>query len=185
MNIQHAGQISEFADCLYGSDAVHSAITDMADAINHRLAGLDNLLVLCLLKGGVVFTGQLLTRLTLPLELDYIHVTRYGTNNAASAELRWVASPTHSLQGRNILVCDDVFDEGKTLSDLCAYLSEQGAASVHTAVLADKIHTRKPAHFRPDFIGLNLPDRYVFGMGMDYSGYWRNANGIYALKVVG
>lgn len=173
--------LSEFSEPIYSFDQVTTAITSLAGQINHALPGHEPLLVLCLLNGGLVFTGQLLPHLTRPIELSYVHATRY-TNNVAGAQLRWI-SPNHAdIQGKTILLCDDIFDEGKTLHAVYLELLKQGASAVHCAVMTTKDHPRKPAEFRPEFSALNVPDRYVFGMGMDYSGLWRNAPGIYAVN---
>lgn len=173
--------LGEFADAIFSFDQVSASITALAEEINTRLPSSDPLLVLCLLNGGLVFTGQLLPHLTRPVELSYVHATRYH-NNVAGAELRWI-SPQHAdIQGKTILLCDDIFDEGKTLHAVYQQLLQQGARSVHCAVMTTKDHARKPADFRPEFSALTVPDRYVFGMGMDYSGLWRNAPGIFAVK---
>jgi hypoxanthine phosphoribosyltransferase len=172
--------LGEFSEQLYSFEQVSSAIAALAQDINANLSSGEPLLVLCLLNGGLVFTGQLLPHLKRPVELSYVHATRYH-NNVAGAELRWI-SPQHAdIQGKTILLCDDIFDEGKTLHAVYQELLHQGAGSVHCAVMTTKDHPRKPADFRPEFSALWVPDRYVFGMGMDYSGLWRNAPGIYAV----
>lgn len=178
---QTRDQLSEFAENIYSFEQVSQAIASLAHEINLALPGQDPLLVLCLLNGGLVFTGQLLPHLSRPVELSYVHATRYH-NNVAGAQLRWI-SPQHAdIRGKTILLCDDIFDEGKTLLAVYQELLHQGAGAVHCAVMTSKQHNRKPADFRPEFSALNVPDRYVFGMGMDYSGLWRNAPGIYAVN---
>jgi hypoxanthine phosphoribosyltransferase len=173
--------LSEFAEQIYSFGQVTDAICGLANTINHTLPGQEPLLVLCLLNGGLVFTGQLLPHLTRPVELSYVHATRYH-NNVAGAQLRWISSQHADIKGKSILLCDDIFDEGKTLHAVFQELLHQGAGSVHCAVMTTKDHPRKPAEFRPEFSALTVADRYVFGMGMDYSGLWRNAPGIYAVK---
>lgn len=173
--------ISEFAEAIFTFDEVTHAIGELAQTINSTLTGSEPLLVLCLLNGGLVFTGQLLPHLTRPMELSYVHATRYH-NNVAGAQLRWI-SPNHAnIAGKTILLCDDIFDEGKTLHAVYQELLRQGAAKVHCAVMTTKDHPRKPSDFRPEFSAMTVPDRYVFGMGMDYSGLWRNAPGIFAVN---
>jgi hypoxanthine phosphoribosyltransferase len=172
--------LREFSEQIYSFEQVVLAITNLADTINQALPDQEPLLVLCLLNGGLVFTGQLLPHLTRPVELSYVHATRYH-NNVAGAQLRWITPQHANIQGKSILLCDDIFDEGKTLHAVYQELMQQGANSVHCAVMTTKDHPRKPVDFRPEFSALMVPDRYVFGMGMDYSGFWRNAPGIYAV----
>jgi len=167
------------ADCLYPAVAVEAALDRIAAEISTRLAD-RNPLILCVLTGGIVPVGHLLTRLTFPLQLDYIHATRYE-NQTRGGELVWIARPVTSLAGRTVLVVDDILDEGITLAALLNHCRNAGAAEVLSAVLVRKDRSR-PVDLDPDFVGLEIPDRYVFGYGMDYQGYWRNAAGIYAVK---
>ncbi|MEY4588485.1 MAG: hypothetical protein RL497_561 [Pseudomonadota bacterium] len=181
MSQKNMCSLNEFAEPIYSFEQVVDAVSNLAADINQALPGQEPLLVLCLLNGGLVFTGQLLPHLTRPVELSYVHATRYH-NNVAGAQLRWITPQHANIQGKHILLCDDIFDEGKTLHAVYQELMQQGACSVHCAVMTTKDHPRKPVDFRPEFSALNVPDRYVFGMGMDYSGLWRNAPGIYAVK---
>lgn len=174
-------EVMDQADCLYSSEAVEQALDRLAEEIDRQLHDLDPVL-LCVMNGGLVLSGGLLTRLNFPLQLDYVHASRYR-EQLSGAELLWKVYPSVELIGRHVLLVDDILDEGETLARICRYCREQGVASVHTAVLVDKQHERKhPEARQADFTGLPIPDRYVFGYGMDYKGYWRNAPGIYAVK---
>ncbi|MDR1227654.1 MAG: hypoxanthine-guanine phosphoribosyltransferase [Azoarcus sp.] len=169
------------ADLLVDGPAVEAAIARMAAGIAARLADADPL-VFAVMNGGLILTGHLLPQLDFPLEISYLHATRYG--NAISGEdIEWRARPDANVQGRTVLVVDDVLDVGNTLLAITDHLRELGARETLTAVLVNKLHERKA---RPglcaDFTGLELPDRFLFGSGMDYRGYWRNAVGIYAVK---
>jgi hypoxanthine phosphoribosyltransferase len=178
--------VAEFnagATCLHPYERVEQAIASLAADINVQLAEASELLVLCVLKGGLVFSGLLLPQLRMPLQVDYVHVTRYGLDNSAVDGLDWIVPLRSRVQGRAVLVCDDIFDEGKTLSVLCRALLAAGAASVSSAVMVEKCHDRKVEGFKPDFVGLSVPDVFVLGMGMDYGGLWRNAPGIYAVNL--
>lgn len=169
------------AECLADETQVRAAIAQLARRISEDLSGSFPLL-LCVMKGGVVFSGQLLTQLQFPLEFDYVHASRYG-DATEGGRLDWRVSPSTSLAGRHVLVLDDILDVGSTLDAICVACREQGAASVHTAVLVDKQHGRKArSGLRADYTGLEIPDRFVFGYGMDYRGYWRNAPGVYAVN---
>jgi len=173
-------QVQREADCLYTAEQVAAALTAMAAAVNRQLAG-TNPLCLALMTGGIVTAGQLLTRLDLPLQLDYIHATRYQEQTQGGA-LQWRALPNIGVAGRSVLLIDDILDEGHTLEAVHSWCREQGAESVWSAVLIDKPSNRRKAGIRADIVGLQVPDRYVFGCGMDYKGYCRNLPGIYAVK---
>jgi hypoxanthine phosphoribosyltransferase len=168
------------AECLYTPDQVHTAIDAMADSITSVLQG-SNPLLLCLMSGAMVIGGKLLPRLHFPLQLDYIHATRYR-NTTAGAELEWLVKPRHELKGRTVLIIDDILDEGITLHEVLNWCHASGAEAVYSAVMVEKLHDRRqPADLKADFTGLHVPDRYVFGYGMDYKGYLRNAPGIFAV----
>ena len=172
-------KIQENADLLYSEQQVEAALDKMAKQINELLADL-NPLILCVINGGIVVAGKLITRLTIPLTLDAINATRYQ-NNTLGGNVEWLLKPKTPIKDRNLLIIDDILDEGLTLLAIKDYCLEQGAASVYSAVLLDKNLGRvKPVS--ADFIGLQVENRYLFGYGMDYKGYLRNAPGIYACK---
>lgn len=158
---------------------ISAAITRMGAEISAQLRDC-NPIVLCIVNGGIVFAGKLLTHLAFPLQLDYIHASRYQ-NATVGRSLVWQALPTLDLSARTVLLLDDILDAGVTLKavqDKCLAL---GAARVLSAVLVEKqLEQEKP--ICADFVGLSVPDRYVFGCGMDVYGWWRNLPAIYALK---
>lgn len=169
------------ADCLATPVEVSAALDRMAAAITERLADA-NPICYCVMNGGLVIAGCLLSRLNFPLEVAYLHATRYG-HALNGTFLDWRIRPTQDLKGRIILIIDDILDEGHTLDAIAAHCRDEGAREVLSAVLVDKQHDRKARPgMKPDFHGLEIPDRFLFGCGMDYKGYWRNAPGIYALK---
>ncbi len=148
---------------------------EISDVLHERFP-----LVLPVMGGAIVFAGQLLPRLTFPMEFDYLHVSRYRGKTQGGA-VEWRVLPGKSVSGRTVLVIDDILDEGETLFAVRQKLVEMGAARVHTAVLADKeIQRAKP--IQADFVGLKVPNRFVFGCGMDAYGLWRNLPEIRALK---
>jgi hypoxanthine phosphoribosyltransferase len=164
---------------LYGPEAIHAALDRMAVEITSVLDGTLPV-VLCVLTGGIIPTGHLLTRLSFPLETDYLHATRYR-GETEGREVHWVSEPDISLQGRTVLVVDDILDEGHTLANVLEFCKASGADAIYSAVLIRKLHDRRAGSVQADFIGLEVDDRYVFGFGMDYKGYLRNLNGIFAL----
>lgn len=165
---------------LYTADEISQAIAAQAAVINVSL-GRGPLVALSVLTGGLVYSGLLLPKLTMPMQLDVVRVTRYRNSTQGGATLDWIIKPSMPLTGARVLLMDDIFDEGKTLEALDLWAREQGASEVYSAVMINKIHARKPAAFTPDFSAANAPDEYVFGMGMDYQGAWRNASGIWYL----
>lgn len=179
MTPPEAQQLLDHAECVASAETVQAAIDRLADEIGRDLAGAFPL-VLAVMGGAVVFAGQLLPKLGFPLEFDYLHVTRYRGKTYGS-EIEWKVLPGQSVAGRHVLVLDDILDEGETLAAIRDKLLEMGAARVWSAVLTDKANgLAKP--IRADFVGLDVPDRYVFGCGMDAYGVWRNLPAIYALR---
>ena len=178
---EQAWEVFQKADCLFAEPQVESALDHMAVAIRQQLAN-TNPVVVCLMNGGVVPFGKLLTRLQFPLQVDYVHATRYGAH-INGGELEWVAGPFVPARGRTVLLVDDILDEGTTLAAIEARYRADGANRVLKAVLTRKERPRKVA-IDVDFVGLEIPDRYVFGYGMDYKSYLRNAPGIYAVAAI-
>jgi hypoxanthine phosphoribosyltransferase len=172
-------RVLEGAQLLHDAAALHQALDRMAAAITAELAD-KHPVVLCVLTGGIIPTGHLLTRLTFPLEIDYLHATRY--RGATQGErVQWVCRPKTDLQDRTVLVVDDILDEGHTLADILAFCNAAGALQTYSAVLVEKRHERRADAVTADFTGLHVEDRYVFGFGMDYKGHFRNLDGIYAV----
>ena len=179
LDASKAWEFLETADLICDAQMVEAAVTRVAEEITQAMRD-EVPLVLSVMGGGVVFSGQLLPKLHFPLEFDYVHVTRYR-GRTSGGELEWLVRPRTSVTGRVALVIDDILDEGKTLAAIRKWLREQGAQSVYTAVLADKLlGSEKP--LRADFVGVTVPNRYVFGYGMDVHDAWRNLPAIYALK---
>ena len=172
-------QVQQTADLLFGEQEVEAALDQMAKQINEKLAG-TNLVFLCVLNGGIVAAGRLLPRLTMPLTIDAINASRYQ-NRIMGSTLEWTLKPGTPLQGRIVLIVDDILDEGITLKAIVDHCLEQGAEAVYSAVLVNKrLDQAKP--IQADFVGVETENRYLFGYGMDYKGYLRNAAGIYACK---
>lgn len=172
-------QIQQTAELLHSEREVEQAIDKMAADIN-RFLGDRNPVLLCAMNGGLVTTGKLLTRLNFPLTVDAVNASRYR-NATSGGEIEWLLKPVTPLLDRTVLIVDDILDEGFTLEALVRFCLEQGASSVYTAVLVDK-KLERPKPITADFVGLEVEDRYLFGYGMDYKGYLRNAAGIFACK---
>ena len=171
------------AEELFDQSAVDTAVRQVAATLNERFGNPDDAafpLVLGVMGGAVVFTGQLLPQLTFPLEFDYIHVSRYGDDDQGGRVV-WKVIPRPNVAGRTIIVLDDILDEGETLAQVKQRLLDMGAAEVIITVFADKaIKRSKPV--KADIVGLNIPDKFVVGFGMDVYGYWRNLPGLWAIR---
>ena len=174
-----AAKVLEEAECLYTRDEVDSAIERMAAAINADYDGLTPV-VLCVMNGGVVLAGHLLPRLSPVLEFDYMHATRYR-GETSGGELSWKHHHEIALNGRDVLVLDDILDYGDTLKAIRDACIKEGARSFRSAVLVRKLHSTH-CGIDADYVGLDVPDRYVFGYGMDFKEFLRNAPGIYAVR---
>lgn len=171
-------QILEQADQLYSMADINQVLDQLADKLSLRYAD-ENPVILCVMNGSVITTGHLLPKLNFPLELDYIHATRYG-EKTVGGELVWQSQPMNDLTGRAVILIEDIYDQGVTLMALREFCEDAGAKSVACLALVEKLHDNKVGQV-PEYIGMTVPDRYVFGFGMDYQGYWRNAPGIYAV----
>ncbi|WP_138438463.1 hypoxanthine-guanine phosphoribosyltransferase [Marinobacter alexandrii] len=179
--VAEMNQVMAEADCLVAEQQVHAAIGNLAVALTDRLKD-SNPLLFCVMNGGLILTGQLLTQLKFPVQAEYLHATRYRQETTGGI-LEWKLRPEADMQDRTIVIVDDILDEGTTLCAIANYCRAHGAKEVLTAVLVDKQHDRKAQPgLKADFTGLEVEDRFLFGFGMDYKGYWRNAPGIYAVK---
>lgn len=175
----HVDEVLRGAQLVCDEQQVTQAFDALAAGVSTRLAGREPL-VLAVMLGGMIPAAALLQRLRFPLELDYVHATRYR-GGTQGAELEWLVRPRVPLEGRVVLIVDDILDEGVTLAAIAAHCRAGGAEEVLTCVLVDKRHGRPRALPSADFTGLQVDDRYVFGCGMDYRGYLRNLPAIYAV----
>jgi hypoxanthine phosphoribosyltransferase len=176
---QKAWAFLEESDLIASAEEVQSAVRRLAVEIEGQLGGRYPL-VLAVMGGAVVFAGQILPLLRFPLDFDYVHASRYGALTRGAA-LEWRVRPPALVRGRTVLVLDDILDHGDTMNAIRNGLLELGAESVQCAVLVEKV-LAAPKPVRPDFVGLRVPDRFVFGCGMDAKGFWRNLPEIRALR---
>jgi len=184
MTAPRLDDVLDTAELLFDRDALEDAIDTMADEIADDYGDDDQPPVfITIMHGGMPFAGQLAFALgenELDLEFDYLHATRYRGNTTGSG-LAWLHRPATPLQGRRVLLVDDILDEGHTLKAVRQWVEDQGAADVRVAVLAVKDHDRLVEGIEADYVGVEVPDRYVFGYGMDFHEQGRNLPGIYAL----
>ena len=179
VNAQGLQRLLQQAELIYDAATIDSAINRLAQRLTERLDD-PAPLVLCVMQGGLMFTGKIMSLLPLAAEFDYIHATRYGDSTAGEA-LQWLAYPKKKLANRTVLILDDILDEGHTLAAIETYCRQQGAKEVISAVLLQKKHERLKTGMHCDYVALEVDDRYVFGYGMDYKGKLRHLNSIYAM----
>jgi hypoxanthine phosphoribosyltransferase len=173
-------EVAKRATCLHSKEAVDGALDKMASEIHAELEH-SNPVLLVVMVGGCIPAGHLLTRLDFPMEVDYVHASRYNSG-LRGGEVHWRAEPKTQLKDRTVIILDDILDGGLTLSAIVEYCEVQEAKEIYTAVLVDKECNREPggvAH--ANFTGLTVENRYVYGFGLDYKEYLRNAPGIYAV----
>ena len=184
MNVPDLEDVLDTADLLFDRDALEDAIEAMADEIADDYG--DDArppVFLTIMHGGLPFAAQLAFALgenEIDVEMDYLHATRYRGNTTGSG-LAWLHRPATPLQGRRVLLVDDILDEGHTLKAVKHWCEDQGATDVRIAVLATKDHDRRVDGIEAEYVGVEVPDRYVFGYGMDFHEQGRNLPAIYAL----
>lgn len=169
------------AEIVCSAEEVNAGLDRLAHDITKKLKGTKPI-ILCVMVGALIPVGHLLTRLHFPLQVDYIHATRYR-GAMRGGDLHWLVEPHMSLKDRTVLIVDDIMDGGLTLSAIIDYCKQAGAKVVYSAVMVNKIREREAGvNFEPDFTGVNAEDRFLVGFGLDCEGYWRNLPAIYAVK---
>jgi hypoxanthine phosphoribosyltransferase len=164
---------------LYSEVEIKKAIHNIASQANQHIQATE-LYVLIVMNGALIFAGQLLPQLKKNIQYHYIHATRYE-NSLTGETIRWLVKPPSDIKGKTILILDDILDEGITLNEIVSMCRTMNAKEIYTAVLFDK-EIAKEKSYSPDFIGLKVPDRFVFGYGLDCKGQGRNLPHLYALN---
>lgn len=180
MELERAQEIHRGADQLFDQQAVERSIEDLASKVAQECEN-DFPLVLCVMNGGLYLTGQLLRHWEFPLTLDYVHTTRYRLASLGK-DVLWKVYPQNEIKDRNIIIIDDIFDQGYTLEEVQSYCVKHGAKKCTSVFLIRKIHDRKKADIQPDFVGLECGDCYVYGVGMDLNNHFRNLSCIYNIE---
>lgn len=165
---------------LFDENEIDAAIRRVAADVRNDYAG-PRPVYLSVMHGGMLFASRLSLAVGIDLEFDYLHATRYRGATTGSG-LAWLHRPATPLEGRRVLIADDILDEGHTLKAVRDWCEDQGALDVRVAVLCEKIHDRRVEGIEADYIALEVPDRYVYGYGMDFHEQGRNLPGIYALR---
>ena len=180
MNEQEFLAAMASADVIHDQAAIDAALDRMASELD-ALVGGGPIVYAVVLGGGLVVAGQLATRLRSELDFDYVHVSRYRGETQGSDRLDWICGPRLDWRDRDVVLVDDILDEGHTLSALIDAAHQRGARSVRLVTLCEKLHDRRVANLQADVVGLTVPDRFVFGYGMDAYERGRQLPGIYAL----
>lgn len=180
INPRKLSQIIATSECLVKKNEVDSSMKIMADKVEAKLGHM-NLIILPIMSGGLVPAGLFLRYFNSNCELDYIQISRYG-NKTKGGKLNWHQRPHKSIKGRNILIIDDILDQGITLATAISECESLGPKSIHTAVMVKKDISQRKGIQDSDFQAMTLPDKYLFGSGLDYHGYFRNLDGIYSLN---
>ena len=163
---------------IYSEIEIKTVIKNIADQVNQTIKT-DDLYVLCVMNGALIFAGQLLPRLEKNIQYSYIHATRYAAS-LTGGPIHWLVKPPIDIEGKTVLILDDILDEGITLREIAATCLAMKAKAIFTAVLFDK-EIAKEKSYLPNFIGLKVPNRFVFGYGLDCKGLGRNLPHLYAL----
>ena len=169
------------SDLLFDRGRIESEIRRIAADIDADYAGGEAPVYLTIMHGGLPFAAQLAMAMKVDLAFDYLHATRYRGATTGSG-LAWLHRPATPLRGRRVLLADDILDEGHTLKAVKQWCEDEGARDVRIAVLAVKQHDRCVDGIAADYVALDVPDRYVYGYGMDYHEQGRNLPAIYALR---
>lgn len=180
MNIdyQKAKQIHQESTILIKQAEIEQQITNLAQKLNSDIV--DTLPVfLTVMNGGMFFASKLLSQIEAPFMMDYIHATRYQSQTTGKSEITWVKEPKKAnIENRDVYIIDDILDEGHTLNEVTRYLHSIGAKSCKIIVLVDK-EINKPKPITADYIGLTVPNKYIFGYGMDIFELYRQLPDIY------
>ena len=180
MTLEDLHTIRTNAKVIIASDQIEAALERLAAKINVDYQE-KNPIFLVVLNGGLIFSGQILPRIDILCQIDYCHATRYSGETTGD-KIQWKTIPQMDLSGRDVVIIDDILDEGHTLLAISEYCLANNAKSVKSLVLVEKEHQRKAyKNQKADYCELTAPDEYVFGFGMDYSHHWRNSKDIYVL----
>ena len=175
--------LKDIESILVSSEEIDEIVTRIAEQINKDYANSGKKLVLiCILKGSVMFTSELMKKITLPAEIDFMKVSSYGARTTTSGIINiHIDIKRDDISDVDFIIIEDIIDSGRTLSHLVKYLSEKGANSVKTCTMLDK-PSRRTVEFTPDYCGRQIPDKFVVGFGLDYDEKYRNLPFVGVLK---
>ena len=166
---------------IFDEQALQQRIKELWVAITSAYPAGEPIVLICILRGAVVFLADLMRHINLPLEIDFMALSSYGNSTVSSGVVNIQKDISQAIQGRQVLIIEDIIDSGLTLKYLIDYLQNQQPKSIKTCVLLDKIEARK-IELQLDFVGFTIPDEFVVGYGLDYAGKYRNLPYIGILK---
>ncbi|SFJ35907.1 hypoxanthine phosphoribosyltransferase [Thermoflavimicrobium dichotomicum] len=170
----------DMEEILISEEQIQKRVKELAAELKKDYADL-NPLCICILKGAVPFMADLIRAMDIPLEMDFMAVSSYGASTQSSGVVRIVKDLETSVEGRHVLVVEDIIDSGLTLSHLIELLKARNAKSVKVVTLLDKPERRK-INLSPDYSGFTIPNKFIVGYGMDYAEKYRNLPYIGVLK---
>ena len=173
--------MAEKVRVLLSEEEVNNRINEVADMINKDYEGKEVHLI-CILKGGVFFTCELAKRLNVPVTMDFMSVSSYGDDTKSSGVVRILKDLDEPLQGKDVLIVEDIIDSGRTLSYLIEVLKQRGPKSIKLCTLLDKPERRVKKQVKVDYTCFSIPDEFVVGYGLDYDEKYRNLPDIGVLK---
>lgn len=165
--------MAEAVRVLLKEEEVEKRICEVAEMINRDYAG-KQVHLICILKGGVFFTCELAKRLTIPVSMDFMSVSSYGGGTESSGVVRIIKDLDNSIEGKDVLIVEDIIDSGRTLSYLIEILKQRNPASIHLCTLLDKPERRVKKQVKVDYVCFTIPDEFVVGYGLDYDQKYRN-----------
>lgn len=165
--------MAEKVRVLLSEEEVNNRINEVADMINKDYEGKEVHLI-CILKGGVFFTCELAKRLNVPVTMDFMSVSSYGDDTKSSGVVRILKDLDEPLQGKDVLIVEDIIDSGRTLSYLIEVLKQRGPKSIKLCTLLDKPERRVKKQVKVDYTCFSIPDEFVVGYGLDYAQRYRN-----------
>lgn len=171
---------NDIQEVLYSEEVIQQKVQELGAAISRDYAG-RNPLVICVLKGAFIFMADLSKNITIPIELDFMAVSSYGNSTRSSGEVKIIKDLDASVEGRDVLIVEDIIDSGLTLSYLIDVLERRNALSVNVVALFDK-PGRRTSELNADYTGFTIPDAFVVGYGLDYAEKYRNLPYVGVLK---
>ncbi len=165
--------MSEKIRVLLEEEQVDKRIREVAEQISRDYAG-KQIHMICILKGGVFFTCELAKRVTVPVSLDFMSVSSYGSGTESSGVVRIVKDLDESIEGKEVLIVEDIIDSGRTLAYLIEMLNKRNPKSIHLCTLLDKPERRVKKQVTVDYTCFTIPDEFVVGYGLDYDQKYRN-----------
>jgi hypoxanthine phosphoribosyltransferase len=171
---------NDIQEVLYTEEQIRTKVKELGDQISRDFSG-RNLFVICVLKGAFIFMADLVKAIDIPLELDFMAVSSYGQSTKSSGVVKIIKDLDVPVEGRNVLIVEDIIDSGLTLSYLIDVLERRNALSVNVVALFDK-PARRTVDLEPDYKGFTIPDAFVVGYGLDYAEKYRNLPYIGVLK---